>query len=358
MRTPLPGTTNSGYMKLSGASVVSRTMRRRHSVRRRRRGRVSGKDMPQCSPVQAGENKAPPLARNPDRVPNLPRWAAAAEPQPEVQGDVPDVRQGEDQGRRKSPVYQFLTAKHGEPKWNFHKYLVGKDGQVLAAFPAKMSPEDPSIDDGDRRGAEEAAITAWGGREEFSACHPPDSPAARRRSSSARTTSSMRGVRATIGFRPRAWAAAAVVGPMTTSAWPRQRADAVAGHERLQGRGAGEGGDVERGQRRQVGQGHGLRGGHHVHRAAAGPQRAGQRVAAADRLGEQAARARRADRRTRRSARPGADRRGRGPRRSRAAPGPARSRHPRPPRCGRGQGRRVDRGRQPARRRSGRRWRW
>ena len=48
-------------------------------------------------------------------------------------------------GEGKSPVYQFLTAKHGEPKWNFHKYLVGKDGQVVAAFPAKMSPEDPSI---------------------------------------------------------------------------------------------------------------------------------------------------------------------------------------------------------------------
>jgi glutathione peroxidase len=48
-------------------------------------------------------------------------------------------------GEGKSPVYEFLTAKHGEPKWNFHKYLVGKDGQVLAAFPAKMSPGDPSI---------------------------------------------------------------------------------------------------------------------------------------------------------------------------------------------------------------------
>ena len=48
-------------------------------------------------------------------------------------------------GDGQSPVYSFLTAKHGEPKWNFHKYLVGKDGQVLAAFPAKMSPEDPQI---------------------------------------------------------------------------------------------------------------------------------------------------------------------------------------------------------------------
>jgi glutathione peroxidase len=39
-----------------------------------------------------------------------------------------------------SPVYKFLSANHGEPKWNFHKYLVGKDGQVKQAFPSKVEP--------------------------------------------------------------------------------------------------------------------------------------------------------------------------------------------------------------------------
>jgi glutathione peroxidase len=48
-------------------------------------------------------------------------------------------------GDGQSPVYKFLTAKHGEPKWNFHKYLVGKDGQVIAAFAAKTPPDDPQI---------------------------------------------------------------------------------------------------------------------------------------------------------------------------------------------------------------------
>ena len=43
-------------------------------------------------------------------------------------------------GPRQAPVYQFLTAKHGEPAWNFHKYLVGKDGQVIQAFPSKVAP--------------------------------------------------------------------------------------------------------------------------------------------------------------------------------------------------------------------------
>lgn len=48
-------------------------------------------------------------------------------------------------GAHQAPVYQFLTAKHGEPAWNFHKYLVGKDGQVIAAFPSKVAPESPEL---------------------------------------------------------------------------------------------------------------------------------------------------------------------------------------------------------------------
>jgi glutathione peroxidase len=44
-------------------------------------------------------------------------------------------------GDRQSPVYAFLSARHGEPKWNFHKYLVGKDGRVLAAYPSQVEPE-------------------------------------------------------------------------------------------------------------------------------------------------------------------------------------------------------------------------
>jgi glutathione peroxidase len=48
-------------------------------------------------------------------------------------------------GDGQSPVYKFLTAKHGEPKWNFHKYLVGKDGQVLRAFDSGVEPNDPAL---------------------------------------------------------------------------------------------------------------------------------------------------------------------------------------------------------------------
>ncbi len=48
-------------------------------------------------------------------------------------------------GEGQSPLYAFLTAKFGEPKWNFHKYLVGKDGQVIAAFPSKVTPESAEL---------------------------------------------------------------------------------------------------------------------------------------------------------------------------------------------------------------------
>jgi len=48
-------------------------------------------------------------------------------------------------GAKQAPVYQFLTATFGEPAWNFHKYLVGKDGQVLAAFPSKVAPDSAEL---------------------------------------------------------------------------------------------------------------------------------------------------------------------------------------------------------------------
>jgi glutathione peroxidase len=48
-------------------------------------------------------------------------------------------------GPHQAPVYQFLTAGHGEPKWNFHKYLVGRDGHVLQAFGSAVAPDSPEL---------------------------------------------------------------------------------------------------------------------------------------------------------------------------------------------------------------------
>ncbi len=51
----------------------------------------------------------------------------------------------ETKGANASPVYKLVTANHGEPKWNFHKYLVGKDGKVRGAYPSAVTPEDGKL---------------------------------------------------------------------------------------------------------------------------------------------------------------------------------------------------------------------
>ena len=47
------------------------------------------------------------------------------------------TRPGPDQ----SPVYQFLGATGNLPAWNFSKYIVGKDGRVVAFFPSAVTPD-------------------------------------------------------------------------------------------------------------------------------------------------------------------------------------------------------------------------
>jgi len=54
-------------------------------------------------------------------------------------------------GEDKAPLYQFLTdAKTnptgaGEIKWNFTKFLIGKDGKVIARYESAVKPEGPEI---------------------------------------------------------------------------------------------------------------------------------------------------------------------------------------------------------------------
>jgi glutathione peroxidase len=57
----------------------------------------------------------------------------------------PMMAKVEVKGAGKAPVYEFLTTGFGEPKWNFHKYLVGKDGKVVKAFPSKVEPESAEL---------------------------------------------------------------------------------------------------------------------------------------------------------------------------------------------------------------------
>ncbi|MCL1558729.1 glutathione peroxidase [Xanthomonas nasturtii] len=49
-------------------------------------------------------------------------------------------------GAQATPLYQRLTQATGvAPGWNFHKYLIGRDGRVVAQFPSKIKPDDPRV---------------------------------------------------------------------------------------------------------------------------------------------------------------------------------------------------------------------
>ncbi len=44
-----------------------------------------------------------------------------------------------------SPIYAWLGRTGDLPKWNFSKYLIGRDGKVLAFFPSKVAPDAPEL---------------------------------------------------------------------------------------------------------------------------------------------------------------------------------------------------------------------
>jgi glutathione peroxidase len=48
-------------------------------------------------------------------------------------------------GAAQSPIYRFLGAGGELPQWNFSKYVVGKDGRVVAFFPSAVTPESAEL---------------------------------------------------------------------------------------------------------------------------------------------------------------------------------------------------------------------
>lgn len=52
-------------------------------------------------------------------------------------------------GSEKCPLYVALTGKDskfpGEITWNFNKFLIGRDGQLLNRFNSPVKPEDPKL---------------------------------------------------------------------------------------------------------------------------------------------------------------------------------------------------------------------
>lgn len=54
-------------------------------------------------------------------------------------------------GDKAAPLYKFLTGAESNPKfagkigWNFEKFLIGRDGQVVARFKTPVSPDDETV---------------------------------------------------------------------------------------------------------------------------------------------------------------------------------------------------------------------
>jgi glutathione peroxidase len=48
-------------------------------------------------------------------------------------------------GPSQSPVYSFLGKTGNLPAWNFAKYVVDKNGKVVAFFPSQVTPESPEL---------------------------------------------------------------------------------------------------------------------------------------------------------------------------------------------------------------------
>lgn len=52
-------------------------------------------------------------------------------------------------GANRHPLYTALAGKEspfpGDIKWNFNKFLIGRDGKIIARFDSKVAPESPEM---------------------------------------------------------------------------------------------------------------------------------------------------------------------------------------------------------------------
>ncbi len=51
-------------------------------------------------------------------------------------------------GDNSLPIYRWAAARLGPdqaPRWNFHKYLIGRDGRLIAAFGSRTEPTAPEV---------------------------------------------------------------------------------------------------------------------------------------------------------------------------------------------------------------------
>ncbi len=60
--------------------------------------------------------------------------------------DFPLFAKSDVKGDNETPLYQYLTkTKGGDIKWNFTKFLIGRDGAILARFEPAVKPDSPEV---------------------------------------------------------------------------------------------------------------------------------------------------------------------------------------------------------------------
>jgi glutathione peroxidase len=48
-------------------------------------------------------------------------------------------------GKDANPVFKMLNETVGSPRWNFTKYLIDKEGEVVSRFGTRIEPNDPKL---------------------------------------------------------------------------------------------------------------------------------------------------------------------------------------------------------------------
>lgn len=48
-------------------------------------------------------------------------------------------------GAEAHPLFRWMAAQDAAPNWNFHKFLIGRDGAFVTDFPTATSPDDDRL---------------------------------------------------------------------------------------------------------------------------------------------------------------------------------------------------------------------
>jgi glutathione peroxidase len=71
----------------------------------------------------------------------------AATAEKEYGVSFPMAAKADVRGANPHPFYRWAAAERPleTPRWNFHKYLIGRDGHIAAAFATNVEPMDPRV---------------------------------------------------------------------------------------------------------------------------------------------------------------------------------------------------------------------